>query len=74
MDSVKKAEEMEVLDATIEKGGRTQKASISYTLKAMAEHGRKLRDAGMWTEKDAEEFAKIHKKAVTAYMEKELGF
>lgn len=71
-DSIQKAEEIEVNGAK-EVKGRTQKASIGYSLKAMSEHVNKLVEGGFWDEKDKAKYKELHTKALNKFIGDEYG-
>lgn len=52
---------------------KKQKASISYTLKSMANNTMKLKEAGYLNETQHMQLNEIHQACAKAYMEKELG-
>ena len=62
-----------IMHPTEKKGKKEQKVSISYTLKAISEHIKKLHENGFITDEEAATMKTVHKSAVQKYMQKELG-
>lgn len=70
MDSVKKAEEMDVIDAKQVKGRAT---SASYTIKACAENIRRLNEIRLIDDTELKEWQKLHKKVLEKFIQNEFG-
>lgn len=68
-----KTKELEVVKETIVTGKKKQKISVSYTVKAVGQHIKKLHEAKMTTEEENKTLLEIHKKLIERWISMEMG-